>query len=296
MKPRPDVRTLTAFFATVVIGGTNFIAVSVSNQELPPMFGAALRFGLAATALVALARVRRLEVPHRMALAGASLYGALAFGIAYACFYYALVGLAAGTMSVIVASAPLFTLAFAVVAGQERVSARGLFGGLLAVAGIAVLSRGSFGAELGLGYVAAAVLGTAAAAASSVVAKGLPDVHPLNMNAIGMTVGALVLAAASLVMNETWSLPNDAATIAAVAWLVLLGSVALFQLFLFIVKRWTASATVYSTSGMPVVAVALGALVLDQPVTRDMLAGGLLVVAAVWLGALSTAGRPVPDG
>ena len=38
---------------------------------------------------------------------------------------------------------------------------------------------------------------------------------------------------------------------------------------------------------MPVVAVALGALLLDQPVTWEMLAGGMLVIAAVYIGAIA---------
>jgi hypothetical protein len=47
VEPRqsPDGVTLAAFTALVVVGGGNFLAVRLSNLELPPFWGAGLRFG-----------------------------------------------------------------------------------------------------------------------------------------------------------------------------------------------------------------------------------------------------------
>jgi drug/metabolite transporter (DMT)-like permease len=44
---------------------------------------------------------------------------------------------------------------------------------------------------------------------------------------------------------------------------------------------------------MPVVAVTLGALLADEPVTMELLAGGALVLVAVYIGAISQ-GRVKP--
>jgi len=281
-----------AFVGAVLIGGANFIAVSFSNQELPPFFGAALRFALAALLFLAYARAMQIPLARGRAAAGAAVYGLLGVGLTYAGLYYALVGLAAGTAAVIVAAAPLFTLGFAVLLGQERLSARGVVGGLLAMAGIAVLSWGTLVGASDWRYLAAALAGTAAASLSGVVAKALPDVHPVNMNAIGMAAGTVLLAAGSLANGEPWVLPRAMPTTLAVGWLVVFGSVGLFQLVLYVIRRWTASAAVYVTAGMPVVAVALGALMLGQPVTWQMLVGGAIVIAAVYVGAISRAGGP----
>lgn len=294
MERDPDGKTYAAFVGAVVIGGANFVAVSFSNKELPPLFGATLRFALGAAFFFLIARMRRVPLVRGRSALGAALYGLLGFGAAYAFFYYALVGLTAGTTAVIIAAVPLFTLVIAVLHGQERMSMRGVVGGLLAIAGIGVLSLGTLGGDLGVSYLIAAILGTVAAAGSSVVAKALPDVHPINMNAIGMLAGTLLLVVSSLAFNESWTLPRQGSTLLAVGWLVILGSVGLFQLFLYVIKRWTASATVYAITGMPVVAVALGALLLDQPVTAEVLAGGSLVIAAVYVGAISGTRRAQP--
>lgn len=288
-----DRATYAAFAATILIGGANFIAVSFSNQELPPMFGAALRFALATVLFLVIARVRRVPRPNRRSVFGAVLYGVLSFGAAYALLYYALVGLPAGTAAVILAAVPLVTHIVAVLLGQERLSPRGLLGGVLVIAGIVVLSLGSFEGRFGGTYLLAAILATVVVAGSGVVAKAYPDVHPVNMNAIGMGAGTVMLAAASLLFRESWGLPQQTETLLAVGWLVVLGSVGLFQLFLYVVKRWSASATVYSVAGMPLIAVVLGALLLDQAITIELLLGGAMVLAAVYVGAI-TRDRSVP--
>jgi drug/metabolite transporter (DMT)-like permease len=282
-----DNKTYAAFVGTVIIGGANFIAVSLSNKEIPPLFGATLRFGLAALLFFFISRAWRVPLARGRSAAGAAIYGLLGFGAAYALLYYALVGLPAGIVAVIVAAVPLFTLGIAVLFGQERLSLRRVAGGVLAVIGIAILSLGTLGGDLGYTYLIAAIFGAVAIAASSVVAKAFPEVHPVNMNVIGMAAGTVLLAVSSLVFGERWALPRENQTLIAISWLVILGSVGLFQLFLYVIRRLTASATVYAVAGMPVVTVALGAIILDQPVTLEVLAGGALMIVAIYVGAIS---------
>lgn len=279
--------TLIAFTSAVLIGGGNFVAVKWSNQELAPMFGAALRFTAAAALFFVLARLRRLPLPRGRAASGAAIYGVLGFGLSYALIYYALVGLAAGTTSVIMASVPLLTLALAVAHRQERFTTRGVVGGLLALGGIAVLSSPGLGGEIRALYFVAAMLGAAAAAESSVVVKGLPRPEPITTNGIGMAVGAAMLWLASLAFGEPWAWPDTARTWLVLVYLVALGSVSLFILFLYVMERWTASATVYAIALMPVVAVTLGTALDDEPVTWQLLLGGGLVMTAVYVGAIS---------
>ncbi len=287
MEDKPGKNTFAAFLAAVLIGGGNFIAVSFSNQELAPLFGAALRFAAAALIFFIITVVRGIDLPRGKAATGAVLYGLLGFGVVYACLYTALLGLAAGTVSVVMAATPLFTLLIAAAIGQERLSLRGVAGGLLTMAGISVLSVGVLGGSINLLYLLLVVVGALAGAASTVVAKAYPKVNPVSMNAIGMSAGAFVLAAGSLTLNEHWSLPYDGQTWLALGWLVLLGSVGLFQLFLFVIRSWSASAATFAISAMPVVAVALGAMLLEQPVTWQVVLGGVMVIVAVYLGAVA---------
>lgn len=282
-----DRRTGAAFAATVLIGGANFIAVSVSNRELQPFFGATLRFAIASVLFLGLAWAVGAPRTDRRGFTGAVIYGALGVGAMYALLYLALVGLAAGTAAVIVATAPLFTMAAAASMGQERATTRSVVAGLLAVAGIAVLSAGALGGASGAGYLLAAMLGTIAAAVSSVVARALSSVHPVTLNAVGMVTGTAMLAVASRAAGDAWELPREPATILAVAWLATLGSVGLFQLFLRVIRSWGATAAVFATTAMPVVAVVLGVIVLDQPMTPEVVTGTAMVTGGVYVGVIA---------
>jgi drug/metabolite transporter (DMT)-like permease len=281
-----DRVTLGAFAGAVVIGGANFVAVKVTVEELAPLYGAASRFALACLVFFAILAVSRTPLPRGNALVGAVVYGALGFGAAYALMYVALLELSVGVASVLMAAVPVFTLAFAVLQRVEPLTVRGLAGGALAIAGIAVLSVRSLGGDIPLGYLLAALVAPAVVAEATIVAKRFPRTDPIATNAVGMLVGTAVLATASLAANEAWTVPEARATWAAAAWLVVAGSVGLFWLFLFVVQRWTASASTYAIPLMPVVAVALAAAFAGEAVGPAEAAGGLLVIAGAYVGAL----------
>jgi drug/metabolite transporter (DMT)-like permease len=294
-QPRePSSATLAAFGGAVLIGGVNFLAVKFSNEELEALPGAAIRFGAGAVLLVLISALWKFEFPRGRAALGAAIYGLLGFGVSYAFLYYAIQGLGAGGTSVILASVPLATLILAVIHRQEVLTARGVFGGVLAVIGIGILSLGSFDADLEPSYVGAAVLGAICIAESGVVIKGFPRAPLMSTNALGMVVGALFLIITALLFDASWTMPSEGKTWAALAWLIVMGSVGLFWLFLYIIERWTASAASYITTLFPVVAITLGALFADEEITIELILGGALVVTAVYVGALSQAARAAP--
>jgi drug/metabolite transporter (DMT)-like permease len=193
---------------------------------------------------------------------------------------------------VLMATVPVFTLALAALQRVEPVTIRGVAGSALAVTGIAVLSARSLGGDVPLRYFAAALIAPIVIAESTIIVKRFPKTHPVATNAVGMLVGAALLASASLVASETWTVPQDAETWAAAAWLVVAGSVGLFWFFLFVVQRWTASASTYAIPLMPVVAVALAVVLTDEAVGWLEAAGGVLVIAGAYVGALRRERRP----
>jgi drug/metabolite transporter (DMT)-like permease len=99
-----------------------------------------------------------------------------------------------------------------------------------------------------------------------------------------MSVGALVLLVVAWAGGDRLALPHDGETQLALAYLVA-ATVGLFLLVLFVVQRWTASATSYLFVLMPVVAVAMGALLLDEAITAATVVGGAIVCGGVYVGA-----------
>ena len=296
LSPRLPRLTLAAFSAAVLLGGANFVAVRLSNQELAPFWGAGLRFGLAAMLFVMMAFFLRLRWPHGRLLALTVVYGALAFAIPYALLYWALTQATAGTATVVMAAVPLVTLLLAVAQRIERFTVRALAGSILALTGIAWMVLGSQGLSAPAGAVLAMLGATLAVGESIILAKQLSANHPAMTNAVAMTIAALLLIVLSASASEAWALPSQPDVAAALVYLVTLGSVGLFILVLLVVRTWTSSASSYMFVLFPVVTLGLAAWLIDEPVTLPAVLGAALVMAGVWFGALSRGMPATPAG
>jgi drug/metabolite transporter (DMT)-like permease len=284
---KPDRSTLVAFAFFVLIGGSNAVAVRFSNQELPPFWGAAIRFSVAALILWIIVAVRRIEVPRGRALMGVLIFGVLAFGINYALLYFALVEIKAGFTMVVGAFVPLVTLLFALAHGQEPFRWRGIVGALIAIGGIILALGGGLGTDIPLASLLALVLSVIFLAEAPVLLKLFPPSHPMAINAVAITTGAILLLAVSLIAGEEWALPTNSETWISFIYLVVLGTVVLFYFYLRVLSRWTASATNYAFLLFPIVTVAMAGWLLGEEVTVTFVIGGAIVLLGVWVGAFS---------
>jgi drug/metabolite transporter (DMT)-like permease len=284
-----DAATVIAFLAVVVLGGSNAVAVRFSNFELPPFWGAAIRFAAAALIFWAAVLLRRIKIPKGRALYGALIYGALTIGIPYAFLYWALVYVPASLAIVLLTFGPLFTFLFAWAHGQESFRWRSLFGAIIAITGILIGLGAEIGSTVSLLALVAIVVAVAVSAEGTVLYKSYPSSDPLAVNSLALSTGAAILLVISLVAGETWSFPGNQATWIAYIYLVIFGSVLMFYSFLYVLDRWTASATSYTLLLIPVATFLVAAWLLDERITMRFLVGSGVVVFGVWLGALSEA-------
>jgi len=283
---------LAAFVTGSVLAGGNAVGVRFSNRELAPPWGAGLRFLLAAALLVAAMAALGLTLPRGRALAGASLYGALNFGLAFALAYYGLVRVHAGLGQTLLALVPLLTLLLAVSQRQERFRVGAIAGAVLAVAGIGVLSRAPLQEAVPL-LSLLALLGSAVCfAQAAILVRHFPPVHPVTTNAVGMMSAALMLIPGAVLFGEPIALPRSVETWLALGYLIVVGSVVVFVLYIFVLRHWTASRAAYTFVLVPVVTVVLSAWLDDEPIRAGLLLGGSLVLAGVYVGALRR-GLPV---
>jgi len=129
----PTVRA--AFFGGSVLAGGNGVGIRYSNRELDPLWGAGLRFLLAALLFFGVVAALRLRLPRGRAprsTAGCSSGDVRA---------RALVELHAGFGQILLALVPLLTLLLAVMQGQERFRLAAVGGSLLALVGVEIMSQ-----------------------------------------------------------------------------------------------------------------------------------------------------------
>lgn len=276
-----------SFLVAVVIGSGNFVAVSFSNQELPPFWGAGLRFSMAAALFVLVSLVLRLRWPRGRDFALTAAYGLFTFTLTYALMYWALTQMSAGLAAIVLATVPLATPLLAAAHKLEPLNRRVLLGAVVAFAGIAWMTFDSEGLEIPVGAIVATLAAALTIGESVILSKRISANHPAMNNAVGMAVGAPLLLALSLIVGESWSVPTERETILALSYLVVIGSVTLFVLTLLVVRLWTASATAYMFVLFPVGTMLLDAWLLDSPITLRGATGALVVMASVWFGAVS---------
>jgi drug/metabolite transporter (DMT)-like permease len=291
-----DRRILLAFAGVVLLAGSNIVAVRFSNRELDPFWGAGIRFLGASLILWALVVAGHRSLPKGRALGGAFIYGILSFLIAYAFFYWGSQEVPAGLGGTIMASVPLLTVMLAAAHRLERLRLRGILGAVIALTGIALMSSGALSGDVSLLSVLAVVVAATAAAESGIVLKLLPSSHPVVTNAIGMSVGAVLLLVLSLVAGESWGSPESPSVWGAIVYLTIASPI-LFMLIVYVIQRWTATGASYQFVLFPIVSVIGGALLLGEDITSSLLLGAPLVLVGVYIGALSgpEETRSLPD-
>jgi len=282
----PERRVLVAFFLFVVVGGGASVAIRMTYDEMAPFWVATARFALAALAFWALVAFRKIPLPKGRALLGALVFGTLTIGLAFILIAWGLVATPASLFQILMALVPLLTLFLSRLQGVEVTSRRGLLGALLAVAGIAISVGGAATSNISVPHVAAILVAAVLVAEGGVLIKRFPPNPPVMTNAIGMTMGTLILGTASLVRRETWTIPKQADTWFAFVYLVVFVTVFAFLMYMFVLGKWTASGTSYGFVLVPLVTIVVAARLADEAITTNFLLGAVLVLAGVVVGAL----------
>ncbi|HUF16361.1 MAG TPA: EamA family transporter [Acidimicrobiia bacterium] len=272
--------------AEAVLAGGNSVAIRFSNRELDPLWGAGLRFALAAGLIVVVMAGLKLEVPRGRALKGAVLFGLFQFAGAFGLYYYALVDIHAGLGQTLLALVPLATLVLAVAQRQERLSRMAVIGTLIGLTGVVLISQDPLRGSIPLLSLLAVLGSVLCFAQALVLVRRFPPIHPVALNAVGMAVSAPVLIGAAAIAGEQFALPQRVETWVALGYVAAIGSVVVFLLHVYVVQSWSASRTSYVMVLIPFVTVVLSAWLDQEPVTTGLALGGLLVIAGVYVGAL----------
>jgi drug/metabolite transporter (DMT)-like permease len=197
----------------------------------------------------------------------------------------------AGLGQTLLALVPLATLVLAVAYRQERLHGAAVIGSVLGLIGVAVISTAPLQESMSTTALVAMLGSVLCFAQAAVLVRPIRSVHPVVMNTVAMFTGAAVLLAGSGLLGESHVLPSRMATWIALGYVVVIGSVVVFLLYVYVLQHWSASRASYVMVIIPFITVALSAWLDGERIGRGLVVGGLLVLAGVYFGALR---RPSP--
>jgi drug/metabolite transporter (DMT)-like permease len=232
------------FAVCVIVWSTTWYAITWQVDTAAPEVGVAARFGLAgAVVLAALAlRGERWRFGWRDH-ARFAWQGVLLYGLSYVAVYHAETLLVSGLVAVGYSASPLLAGIGARALYGTPLTRRFVGGGLLGLAGVALIFWPEFGRAAAAEGTAAGVLFTAVAvlvsaggslAASRNRVHGLPLWPTLGW---GMVHGALCAALVALALGRSFALPLAPAWWLALGYLAIVGSVLTFACYLTLVER-----------------------------------------------------------
>ena len=279
IRAAPAWKVWTGLWIVYLVWGSTYLAIRVMVETVPPLLGAGARFVVAGAVMLAVLSFGRRVRPTRAQLLSALLVGLLLPG-ANAVVTVAEQEVPSGVAALLVASIPLWVLLMRRASG-EAVSRAGIAAVLVGFVGVALLLRpGEQSGE-------ATVLGLAACVFAAVMwASGsfasprlrLPG-DPLVSTGWQMLLGGLVITAAGLLAGETGDVDVEAFSVRsliALAYLVVFGSWLAYTAYAWLLQNAPISKVAPYAYVNPVVAIALGWLVLDEVITPVTLIGAAI--------------------
>ena len=268
-----------------VVWGSTYLAIAVAVKTLPPFLMSSARFLVAGVVLYVWARSRGAAAPTPRQWLGSAAVGFALLLVGNGGIAWAEQRVGSGVVALLVATTPLWIALLDRMFFGARLSVRAFLGVLAGLAGVGLLVGGGPIDVLGSAVV---LLGALAWAAGSIGARhpSLPA-QPSLAAGMQMITGAILLAVAGASGGEIGRVRVEQispSSLLAFGYLVVVGSLIAYTAYAWLLRS-PAPAVLVGTYAYvnPVVAVALGAVFLQEPLSGWTPLAAVAIFAAVLL-------------
>lgn len=275
-------RIVAALIALYIVWGSTYLAIRIALVDFPPFGLAAARFAIAGLGLLAVLLLLGWQRPTARQLGNTAVMGTLllAGGNGFVC--YAQQSVSSSLAAVAVAAMPLYAALFAGVGGRWP-SRRDALGLAIGFAGVVLLNAGG---ELRAapGGAIALVLAPMLWAAGSIWSHGRDFPDAWMSTALQMVLGGIVLTVVSLALGEEMPASPSWASIGAIAYLAMFGSLVGFTAYLYLLRTIRPTVATSYAYVNPPVAIAFGMvfagerLALGEALATAIILAGVVVI------------------
>jgi drug/metabolite transporter (DMT)-like permease len=280
-----QARIWIALWTVYILWGSTYLGIELASETIPPFFAAGTRFLIAGSLMLGLVAWRRGSAVLRLTKAEAAsavVVGVLLPG-SNALLFLTERQVPIGLASLIIAAIPLWVVLLRF-AARDRPDLMSVTGLVVGFAGIALLVRPGGGSG-SLLYLLLTVLGSFTWAFGSFLSPRLPVPRDaFAATAYEMLAGGAVLMTAALIAYSPHQLNPahySARSLFGLAYLIVFGSLIGYSAYAWLLANAPIGQVSTYAYVNPVIAIALGAIVLGESITWRIVGGALLVIAAV---------------
>jgi drug/metabolite transporter (DMT)-like permease len=289
-------KLLTALWTVYLVWGSTYVAIKLSVRTLPALLSAGSRFLLAGVLLALILTLTRRSIRvTRRELASSALLGLSLLALGVGLVTLAETRIDSSIAAMIAGTVPLQVILLRTLA-RERVALATRLSVLVGLAGLAlVVIPGSGGASSAVGL-AIALSATISWSLGSFFAHRLPlPQDGFVATTWEMLSAGFFLLGLGLVTGEPWSMDATGFTLQSIAaWLYLavFGSLIGFTAYAWLLRNAPISKVVTHQYVNPLVAILLGALLLDEQLTLAVGLGAALIVGSVFVAVRQEGAKP----
>ena len=286
----PSLAILAAFASIYIVWGTTYLGIAFAIQTIPPFISGAVRFVLAGLLMYLWLRVRSPRPFAGVNIPAAALCGVLLSGMGNGFVIWAQQGIPSGIAALMVTAMPVVVLVLDWAFFSRRAPTRqALLGIAVAVAGVVIIvtHTRSLSGDARPMYMFAMLAATSAWSLGTLLQKRMARAETvLSFTCVQMLGGGTFQFVMS-VLNQEWR-GFDVAAVSlssalALLYLVVFGSLIALNCYLWLLTRVTAQKVTTYALVNPVVALILGALILQERITPLAITAALLVLLGVSL-------------
>lgn len=277
-----------AWITVCVVWGTTYLGIHLALETIPVAILAGLRWLIAGALLAAAVPFLGQRLPPLRMWGSIAIIGFLMAVVGNGGVVWAQQYVASGLAAVVVAMVPFWSVIVeACLPNGERVTTRTIIGLVLGFLGIVVLVWPELTLDDGAGLmfvwgVVALQLACAGwALGTSYLKRNPTNGSPLGSLAVQMLLSGAMLLVIATATGEWQELSFTPRSTAAMAYLVVFGSIVGYTAYLYALKNLPVSTVSLYAYVNPVIAVLLGAAVLDEPFTPRIAVASLLVFGGI---------------
>ncbi len=286
----PPSLAYLAFFTVCVIWGTTYLAISVALETVPVLLLAGLRWMFAGVVMSVAMLATGRGLPKPRLWGPLALLGFLMNIVGNGFVVYAQQHVASGLTAVLIATTPFWSaLVERLLPNGERFTRRSLFGLALGFGGIVVLvwPEMTHGGAEGAAFVGG-VIAIQLACVGWVIGTSFAKRHELGDNpfrsaALQMVFSGTMLLTAATAHGDWAQLSFTPRTISAMLYLSIAGSLVAYSAYIYAIQHLPLPLVSLYAYINPMIAVALGTLLLNEPLSARILVAAALVFAGTWI-------------